>query len=185
MEEQDTGKIVPPSSASGTKNGTKKRRRFFAGMVTGGLLGGLLASSLTAWSNSDGGPGGGHGRGWCRHSSASPEAERERMEFATDWMLNKVKATADQREKVKAIVAATLKDLAEVREQHRENRTAFLAALAQPTVDRATLDHLRHSELQLADTASQRVVTTLADVSDVLTPEQRGELVKLAEQFRR
>ena len=63
------------------------------------------------------------------------------MEFATDWMLNKVKATADQREKVKAIVAATLKDLADVREQHRANRDAFLAALAQPTVDRTTLDH--------------------------------------------
>jgi periplasmic protein CpxP/Spy len=184
MEDQDTGKIVSPSSASGTRN-AKKKRRFFAGVITGGLLGGLLASSLTAWSNNDGGAGGGQGRGWCRHSSASPEAQRERMEFATDWMLNKVKATADQREKVKAIVAATLKDLADVREQHRENRDAFLAALAQPTVDRATLDQLRQSELHLADTASQRIVTTLADVSDVLTPEQRGELVKLAEQLRR
>jgi len=185
MEEENTGKTVSLSSATGTTNATRKRRRFFAGMVTGGLLGGLLASSLTAWSNNDGGPGGGHGRSWCRHSSASPEAERERMEFATDWMLNKVKATADQREKVKAIVAVTLKDLADAREQHRANRDAFLAALAQPTVDRTTLDQLRQSELHLADTASQRIVTTLADVSDVLTPEQRGELVKLAEQFRR
>jgi len=185
MEEQDTGKVVPPLSTRGTKHATKKRRRFFAGMVTGGLLGGLLASSLTAWSNNDGGPGGGQGRGWCRHSSASPEAERERMEFATDWMLNKVKATPDQREKVKAIVAATIKDLTGVREQHRENRNAFLATLAQPTVDRAMLDQLRQSELHLADTASQRIVATLSDVSEVLTPEQRGELVKLAEQFRR
>lgn len=181
METQQTGKVDPQSSAAGTK----RRRRFFAGMVMGGLLGGLLASSLTAWSNNDGGPGGWHGRSWCRHTAASPEAERERIEFATDWMLNKVKATADQREKVQAIVGESLKDLAGVREQHRENRAAFLAALTQPTVDRATLDQLRQSELRLADTASQRIVTTLADVSDVLTPEQRGELVKFAEQFRR
>ena len=181
MDKHETEKVLTQPSSSGTK----KRRRFFAGMVTGGLLGGLLASSLTAWSNSDGGPGGWHGRGWCRHASTSPEGERERMEFATDWMLNKAKATPEQRDKVKAIISGSLGDLADLRAQHRKNRDALLVALVQPTVDRATLDQLRLSELQLADTASQRIVTTLADVSDVLTPEQRAELVKLAEQFRR
>jgi Spy/CpxP family protein refolding chaperone len=61
----------------------------------------------------------------------------------------------------------------------------LLAALTQPTVDRQTLEQLRQAELQLAEAASTRIVQALADVADVLTPEQRVQLVKLAEQFRR
>jgi Spy/CpxP family protein refolding chaperone len=57
--------------------------------------------------------------------------------------------------------------------------------LTQPDVDRATLEDLRRAELQLAESASQRIVTALADVSAVLTPEQRVELVKMAERFQR
>ena len=57
--------------------------------------------------------------------------------------------------------------------------------LTQPNVDRATLEDLRRAELQLAESASSRIVTALADIADVLTPEQRAELVKMAERFRR
>ena len=115
----------------------------------------------------------------------SPEAQRERAEFATDWMLTKVNATDAQRSQIKGIVAAALNDLTPAREEHRQHRDAFLAMLSQPNVDRATLEDLRRAELQLADSASQRLVTALADVADVLTPEQRAELVKMAERFRR
>ena len=114
-----------------------------------------------------------------------PEAQRERAEFATDWMLNKVNATEAQRTQVKSIVAQTLQDLIPLRDQHRQHREAFLAALTQPDVDRATLEDLRRAELQLAESASQRIVTGVADVAGVLTPEQRAELVKMAERFQR
>jgi Spy/CpxP family protein refolding chaperone len=114
----------------------------------------------------------------------SPEAQRERVEFATDWMLNKLNASDAQRAEIKTIVAATLQDLAPVRDEHRQHREAFLAALTQSNVDRAALEDLRRAELQLAETASNRIVTALADVADVLTPEQRAELVKMAERFR-
>jgi periplasmic protein CpxP/Spy len=164
---------------------TPKRRRFVTGLVAGGLLGGLMATTFGAWSSNHGGPGGWHGGGrWCR-ASMGPEAQRERAEFATDWMLNKVNATDAQRSQIKAIVAATLEDLMPVRDEHRQHREAFLAALTQPNVDRATLEDLRRAELQLAESASQRIVTALAEVADVLTPEQRAELVKMVERFRR
>jgi Spy/CpxP family protein refolding chaperone len=51
-------------------------------------------------------------------------------------------------------------------------------------VDRAALEELRRAELQLAEQASTRIVTALGDIADALTPEQRAELLKLAEQFR-
>jgi Spy/CpxP family protein refolding chaperone len=177
--------VPADTGSSSPQPGTPKRRRFVTGLVAGGLLGGLMATAIGAWSNNHGGPGGWHGGGrWCR-TSMSPEAQRERAEFATDWMLSKVNATDAQRSQIKAIVAAALQDLAPVRDEHRQHREAFLAALTQPSVDRATLEDLRRAELQLAENASQRIVTALAEVADVLTPEQRAELVKMAERFRR
>jgi Spy/CpxP family protein refolding chaperone len=171
-------------TCSGTSSSAPtNRRRLLAGLLTGGVLGGLLGASLTAWSN-QGGPGGWHGGGrWCR-TAMSPEAERERMEFAADWMLNKIQASDAQREQVKAILAQTLQDLAPLRDQHRRHREAFLAAMMQPSVDRAALEELRRSELQLAETASGRILTALADAAEVLTPEQRAELVRMAREFR-
>ena len=176
----DQTKTFSDSASSAPAN----RRRLLTGLVTGGVLGGLVATSIAAWSNQGGGPGGWHGGGrWCR-TAMGPEAERERMAFAADWMLNKVQATDAQRDQVKAILAQALQDLAPLRDQHRQHREAFLAAMTQPSVDRAALDELRRAELQLAETASDRIVTALADAADVLTPEQRGELVRLAREFR-
>jgi protein CpxP len=164
--------------------GTTKRRRFMTGLVAGGVLGGLMATAIGAWSSNHGGPGGWQGGGrWCR-GAASPEAQRERAEFATDWVLNKVNATDEQRARIKAIVATTLQDLTPARDEHRQHREAFLVALTQPSVDRASLEDLRRAELQLAESASQRIVTALAEVADVLTPEQRAELVKMAQRWK-
>jgi periplasmic protein CpxP/Spy len=180
-------KPIPPTVTGATDQqpGTPKRRRFVTGLVAGGLLGGLMATAVSAWSNNHGGLGGWHGGGrWCR-TSTSPEAQRERAEFATDWMLNKVNATDAQRTQIKAIVAATLQELAPVRDEHNQHRDAFLAALTQPNIDRAALEDLRRAELQLAQNASERIVTALAEVADVLTLEQRTELVKMVERFRR
>jgi len=183
MSEQQ--RVAPADGgATGPRQEIPKRRRFVTGMVAGGVLGGLLATAFTAWSGNQDGPGGWHGGRWCR-TSMGPEAQRERIEFATDWVLNKVNATDAQRTQVRSIVAQTLQDLTPLREQHRQHREAFLAALTQPDVDRATLEDLRRAELQLAETASQRIVTAVADLSGVLTPEQRAELVKMAERFRR
>jgi Spy/CpxP family protein refolding chaperone len=114
----------------------------------------------------------------------NPAAERDRVEFAADWVLNRVQATDAQREQVKGVLAQALQDLGPLRDRHRQHRDAFAAALAEPTVDRAALEALRRAELQLAEQASTRIVTALGDIADALTPEQRAELLKLAEQFR-
>jgi len=158
-----------------------KRRRFLAGLLAGTALGGLLATGISAYSHD--GPGWGGRCGW-RHA-CSPEAQRERLEFATDWVLKKANASEEQKQRIKSIVQAAASELAPIREQHQQHRDAFLAALTQPNVDRDTLEQLRRAEVQLAEAASSRIVQALADVADVLTPEQRTELVRLAEQFRR
>ena len=100
-------------------------------------------------------------------------------------MLGKVDATPEQKTRIKSIVQDALKDLTQLREQHVKNRDAFMSALSQQTVDRDALKQIRASEMQLAESASDRFVNAIADAADVLTPEQRAKLVEMANQFKR
>ena len=163
------------------------RRRFFGGLALGGLLGTLAASSFTLWAN-DQGPEGGHGRHWCRgHGGAAltPEQRAARADAMTERMLSRIDATAEQKTRIKAIVQDALKDLAQTRADHLKNRQAFVEALKQPSVDRDALKQIRQAELNLAESASDRLVNAIADAADVLTPEQRGKLAEMAERFGR
>jgi Spy/CpxP family protein refolding chaperone len=101
---------------------------------------------------------------------------RARIDFATDWILSRIDASDAQHQQIKAIVQAAVQDLAPMREQHDQNKQALLQALTQPSIDRAALGDIRRAELQLAETASERLVTALADIAEALTPEQRTRL---------
>ena len=65
-----------------------------------------------------------------------------------------------------------------MREQHHQHKQTMLQALTQPSIDRMALGDIRHAEVQLAEMASERMVTALADVAEVLTPEQRTRLAE-------
>jgi protein CpxP len=180
MSEQNTEAGANPGSKRGG------RRRFFGGLALGGLLGTLAASSFSLWAN-DQAPGGGHGRHWCHgHGAAlTPEQRAARADAMTERMLSRLEATQEQKTRIKAIVQDAIKDLAQTHEDHMKNRTAFVEALKQPSVDREALKQIRQAELKLAESASDRLVNAIADAADVLTPEQRGKLTEMAERFRR
>jgi periplasmic protein CpxP/Spy len=164
------------------------RRRLLTGMVVGGFLGSLLAGGINLYSHAQPGPGwwfrAGHGPGgsW-RQGAYDPDMVQARIEFATDWMLSRVEASDEQRQQVKAIVQATVHDLAPMREQHHQNKQTMLQSLTQPTINRAALGDIRRAELQLAETASERLVAALADVAEVLTPEQRTRLAEFMSRW--
>ena len=172
-------------------NVPKPRRRMFKYLMTGGVLGALFAGGLGLAANAGAMPWSGPG---CRmgmfggpghHGPMNPEEMRARLEFGTDWILNKVEATPAQREQVKAAMLGAVKDLEPLGESHRANREAFSAALAADTIDRAKLESLRVAELQLAERASQRMVQALADAADALEPAQRRKLAEMAGKFDR
>jgi len=157
-------------------------------MVTGGFLGSLLVGGINLYAHAQPGPGwwfrAGHGPGgsW-RQGAYDPDMVRARIEFATDWILSRIEASDEQRQQVKTIVQATVQDLAPMREQHHQHKQTMLQALMQPSIDRAALGDIRRAELQLAETASERMIAALADVAEVLTPEQRTRLAEFMSRW--
>jgi protein CpxP len=160
------------------------RRRFLAGAVTGGILGSLLAGSVSVYSYVNHRPAWGSPGGWFgHHRMHDPEIMHERIGFATDWVMHRIKASEEQQQQVKTLVQGAMNDILPLREQHQAQHQALFEALQQPTIDPQTLEELRLAKLQLAETASSRVVKALVDIATVLTPEQRAALVGLAARF--
>jgi Spy/CpxP family protein refolding chaperone len=149
------------------------------GLLGGGVL--LAVAAATPIAAAIRGGGGLHGmcgrhRGF--HANMSPEAAREHIQVAAKWALRDIDASEEQQEKVGAIASGAVEDLFRLRDRHQANREAFHAQLKGATIDRAALEELRRSEMGLADEASKRLVQAMADVGDVLTPEQRQALMR-------
>jgi periplasmic protein CpxP/Spy len=162
-----------------TKGAKRNRRRniLYALLGAGALTTLIAARPIAAAIQHRTGAHHVWGGRWGGHAM-SPEAAKEHLQIATKWALRDIDATAEQQDRVNAIVAGTVDDLFRLKQSHQQNRAAFHAELSGPTVDRATLEEIRKSEMGLADEASKRLVQALADVSDVLTPAQRQALAE-------
>ena len=152
------------------------RRRFFKRTAIAALIGGLAAGAgLTAWAH-----GGGH-RGW--HGGGEGFSE-ERIERMVKHFGAEVDATPEQKAKLAEIATAAAKDLQPLREQARAARRQAMELLAAPAIDRGAIERLRAEQMQAADAASKRLTQALADVAEVLTPEQRKQLAERMQKRR-
>jgi Spy/CpxP family protein refolding chaperone len=177
MDLNETDRAVPAER--------RGRRRLVYGLLGAGAVAAFVAARPIAAAVQ------GEGRGWhglhgrWGHHGHGPEAMREHVQVGVKWALRSVDATDEQQEKVGAILASALEQAATMRDRHKENREAFAAALAAPTVDRAAIEAARKAEIVLAEEASVLLTKTLADAAEVLTPEQRQELLDHVHRFRR
>lgn len=159
--------------------GTPGRRRFWKRVGIAAAVGATL-TGLGATVFAHGGPGGGWGGsgGWHARHEMSPELQAKRMDLMIETMLDGIDVSADQKSRINAIVTETMKDMQPLRAQRFEVRREAIAILTQPTVDRAKIEAFRVEKLKLADAASQRLTRGIADVAEVLTPEQRNALAE-------
>jgi len=152
--------------------------------VVAGLAGLIfLGSFLLSASFAEAGFGRRHHWGGAHGGPPDPEQAREHAGQAAEWVLRYVDASDEQHARVNAIIARSVGDLFALGDTHREHRDAMLELFRSPEIDRVELDRLRRAELELADGASQTLLDALVEAAEVLTPEQRAELMELGERF--
>ncbi len=124
---------------------------------------------------------GGHHKGFADWSDADIEAHIERM---VKHAAIEIDATQEQQVKITALVTAAAKDLKPVHDQMRATGKKIHDLLLADTIDRAALEQMRAERLADAERISKNLISALADVAEVLSPEQRKLLNERIEQFR-
>jgi protein CpxP len=105
------------------------------------------------------------------------------IEIRADRMIRhlavEIDATAEQQDKLRAVVRGAVKDLLPVREKLLAARATARDLLTQQTIDRAAIEKLRADQIAVHDATSKRVIQAVADAAEVLTPEQRRKLAAM------
>lgn len=167
----------PPPTPSSTPSPAPSRRRFFRwAAITTAVAALATVVGFKAYAHI-----GGFGH-WHRGGFMGAHLDPAQLDAHLDRMLKhlyvEIDATEAQKQALAPIVKSAARDLLPLRDKHHDARAQALTLLTQPTVDRAALEALRASELKLAEDASRRLTQALADVADVLTPDQRKALAE-------
>jgi Spy/CpxP family protein refolding chaperone len=103
----------------------------------------------------------------------------------TDKTLQAIGATADQRAKILSIQNQARVDLQAQHQASGNARLEMAQALAAPTVDPSAAEAARQKMLAQMDVASQRMLQARLMIAAVLTPDQRQQLLTMAQQQHR
>lgn len=172
-----------PARSVASQVATDSRRRFWplAGLLAAGSI--ALVWSLGAWA------GGGHHHGHGMHgmhgaTASSPMGGMAGM-GGMPWggrhlerMLDKVDATAAQREQIRKVADQAQADMAKLHEEGRTLHEQGLKLWAQPKIDATAAEKLRKQMLAHHDKCSKRMLQATIDVGNVLTPEQRAKVAE-------
>lgn len=162
----------PPTSSA-----PSPRRRFFR-RATIAAIALLVAAVATGVGVKAFAHGQGFG-GWRHMDPAKMEAHVDRM---LQHIYITLAVTDAQKQQLDPIVKGAARDLIGMRGKMTDEHKQALTVLTSPQVDRTALEALRLQHVQSHEEISKRVTQALADVADVLTPEQRRQL---AERFGR
>ncbi len=124
---------------------------------------------------------GGHHKGFSDISDAELKTRIARM---VKHAAIEIDATQEQQERITALVTAVAKDLKPVHDQMRATGEEIHDLLLADTIDRTALEELRAERLAEAERISKNLVSALADVAEVLSPEQRKMLDERIKHFR-
>jgi protein CpxP len=165
---------TPEPSTPGEAN---PRRRFFKRTAIAAVIAGLASGiGLTAFAL--GGPHGGWHRGGFMGAPVDPAMVDERLDHMLRHVYVEIDATDAQRQQLAPIVKGAAPDLLRLHGRMHDAHRQAVELLSRESIDRGALETLRVDHLRLAEEASKRLTQALADVADVLTPEQRKQLAE-------
>ncbi len=169
----DTTQTSQPS----TSGGGIPRRRFFWRAATATVIAGL-ATGIGTRAFAHGGGFCGSQRGGFIGAGLDPATLDAHLDRALKHLSVEIDATDAQKQQLAPIVKGAARDLLPLRAKMHDARRQAVELLSQQNIDRAALETLRADQLKLAEMASQRFTQALADVADVLTPDQRKQLAE-------
>lgn len=164
---------------AGEKSGVMRRWMQRAGLVATVAA---LAGSASWHAYAHGGPG--HRGGGFLAAMMQGVPSEERIERMLKHMFVEMNATPEQQQRITPIVKQAITDLAPLRKQLQGTREQAMGLMSAEQIDRAAIEQLRASRLQSADTISRRMTQAMADIAEVLTPEQRKALAERMQQRR-
>ena len=142
----------------------KRGRHFFWGALL--IIGGVLL--LSAFSHSRTHENAGH---FGTHLTGKLDAVLDRVE-ATDSQRARAEAIAEEISEYSGHFDAVRRDLT----------SRLIEALAREDIDVESFASIRIEMLELTDEASAKLFDALYDLSELLTPAQRAELLELARE---
>jgi protein CpxP len=163
------------NTSSEPGNTTPSRRSVFSRVTLIAFVAGaaLAASIVAVAATGMGGGGFHHGMMGDSYSAADVTTHVDHM---LKHLYVEIDATDAQKAQITPLVKQAVNDLLPMHTQLQAAHGQAIQALTQDTVDRAALEAARVAHLQLADQASKRLTQLLADVDEVLTPNQRTAL---------
>ncbi len=156
------------------------RGKWLAGIATASALAGLIAMApeVSAHGDGRGGPAASHhGHEDGKGAGAHPE---KRMAQRVERVFTKVGASEEQKVRAREIVKAAAERMKALRpaEGKGDGPQEMLALLSADTIDRDLIEQHRLARHAQMDERSKLMTRTLADLAEVLTPEQRREAAK-------
>lgn len=99
------------------------------------------------------------------------------MEYRIEQALTDAGASADQKDKIKALFKTTMDEVRPDRGERKEMREQVIKLLEAPTIDRNAIETLRAKHVAEMDAKSKTIAKAIGDAAEILTPEQRKKLV--------
>ena len=118
------------------------------------------------------------------HSRSQGKTDRFQSHFADkiDTVLDQVDATDGQRKQAEEIAADLSEYSGHLDAVRRDLTSRLIEALARDDIDVESFASIRIEMLELTDEASAKLFDALYDLSELLTPRQRAELLELSRE---
>ena len=113
---------------------------------------------------------------WGRRNMDDIEDIKSHAEHFVDRALDRLDATDEQEVAIQTIVAGSIEQLHAARGDWAVDREALRGLVLADTVDRDAVEAFRVAKLERADAMSRIFASGIADIMEVLTPEQRADL---------